>query len=78
MSETRGNIIISISLVVSAIIIGSALVYSSRNTDAYQLSTSPLGVYRMNKITGEIKYCDTVKDENGELWIVDCLSKHQF
>jgi hypothetical protein len=67
---------LALSLLLGSIIIGASFIYSSKHKDEYDFSTSPLGVYRLDKSTGKIDYCQTKLIDNMEFWVVDCSGKY--
>lgn len=62
---------IPLALLFSSLIIGASFVYNS-DRDKYEISTSPLGVFRLDKSTGKIDYCNTRLIDNMKQWLVDC------
>lgn len=69
------NYSIPIALILGSLIIGASNHYSNK-INKYEISTSPLGVYRLDKISGKVDYCQTKLDDDEENWIVDCSGKY--
>lgn len=74
MESQSKNYVIALALLIGSLIIGGSIIYSSK--DKYEISTSPLGVYRLDKVSGKIDYCDTSLNFDTQLWFVDCSGKH--
>lgn len=62
---------ISLALLLSSLIIGASFIYSATK-NKYEFSSSPLGVYRLDKLSGKIDYCQTKPTDNSSHWVVDC------
>ena len=75
MESLCKNYAITVALLLSSSIIGSSYIISSM-INKYEISTSPIGVYRLDKATGKIDYCHTSLSDNRELWVVDCSGKY--
>ena len=71
MESSSKNYLVSIALLLSSLIIGASFIYSSTK-NKYEISTSPLGVYRMDKSSGKIDYCQASLTDKMEHWVVDC------
>ena len=75
MESLSKNYSVTVALIISSSIIGASYIISSL-INKYEISTSSIGVYRLDKSTGKIDYCLTSLSDNRELWVVDCSGKY--